>query len=425
MISAQSKRTLTMAFLLLLALVVACGGPLSPAPATFSVYPTVTQASFATPVPTAHPIPTEPTGASPFVTVSHIPVLPTITSQPASPTLTSSPPPFATSQASAVPLPSRTSLPTPRPDGTILLTADGGLYMVDACCVESDLGCSAGWTQLTEAPGRFAPPLVSPYALSMSPDGRYVAFTYVEWNEMGWLQHSSIHILDVQKCSSLPAGCKIDDTFQLMSDPGQYPSDPAWSPAGDVIAFALTDGRGADSGLAIIRPDGSGYRLLLRADQVAPFAILGMLAWSPNGQKLAFSATYGGERHDDTYIYTVNRDGSGLKQITDFPHQEPHPGFDDGPRWSPNGQKILFVSNHRHEGWEEEAWHSYLYTMNTDGTEITPLGIEGRYAVWSPDGRQILYLDYYGDLYVVNVADGQPKRLTSGRAYIEAAIWVP
>lgn len=58
-------------------------------------------------------------------------------------------------------------------------------------------------------------------------------------------------------------------------------------------------------------------------------------AWSPAGNRIAFVTTESG--NDD--IWVINEDGSGLTQLTDDPN------YDKSPSWSPDGTKILFWSN--------------------------------------------------------------------------------
>jgi TolB protein len=68
-------------------------------------------------------------------------------------------------------------------------------------------------------------------------------------------------------------------------------------------------------------------------------------AWSPDGRRLAFVRVRGG-RSD---IYVVNRDGSGLRRLAHAITFRPMPGSSSGfaanPAWSPDGQKIAFMSN--------------------------------------------------------------------------------
>jgi TolB protein len=76
-----------------------------------------------------------------------------------------------------------------------------------------------------------------------------------------------------------------------------------------------------------------------------------MPAWQPSGNKIAFSSARSGLFH----IWTVNADGSDLKQVTTF--------NDFGalyPIWSPDGKKIGMV---RYAGNSWEIW-----AVNADGS---------------------------------------------------------
>lgn len=59
------------------------------------------------------------------------------------------------------------------------------------------------------------------------------------------------------------------------------------------------------------------------------------LAWSPDGKRIAVSATRG----DRTEIFTLDRNGQGLSALTDAP------GLKLAPTWSPDGRDVLFASN--------------------------------------------------------------------------------
>lgn len=80
-------------------------------------------------------------------------------------------------------------------------------------------------------------------------------------------------------------------------------------------------------------------------------------AWSPDGKTLAFHWSESGS----FYIYTVNADGTGLKQLTTVAQ-----GNCELPTWSPDGTKIYFQTNHRQGNWE-------IWTMNADGRDPKPL----------------------------------------------------
>ena len=62
-------------------------------------------------------------------------------------------------------------------------------------------------------------------------------------------------------------------------------------------------------------------------------------AWSPDGDRIAFTA-YLGENPDDTMaldLYTIRPDGTGRKRLTDAERRL------QAPTWSPDGERIAFV----------------------------------------------------------------------------------
>jgi serine/threonine protein kinase/Tol biopolymer transport system component len=97
-------------------------------------------------------------------------------------------------------------------------------------------------------------------------------------------------------------------------------------------------------------------------------------SWSPDGQRIAFSALKPGESEDrDTNIYIVNPDGSGLTEL-------PSISNDLSPAWSPDGQWLAF-----HSG-------CGLAVMRPDGSDqVVVLRSWGNICVqsveWSPDSQ--------------------------------------
>jgi hypothetical protein len=90
-------------------------------------------------------------------------------------------------------------------------------------------------------------------------------------------------------------------------------------------------------------------------------------AWSPDGSKLAFTS----DRSGTDNIWVINRDGSGLKQLTTFT------GYQSAsyPSFSPDGAKISFIMNDTDPAltiWEKAY---FLYTMNSDGTSQAILSL--------------------------------------------------
>ncbi len=111
-------------------------------------------------------------------------------------------------------------------------------------------------------------------------------------------------------------------------------------------------------------------------------------SWSPDGQQLVFiSPCLGrGEFYETLYnessLYLINADGTGLKQLT------PSPGSDFDPDWSPDGKRIAFTS--------VRGGFRQIYTLDLETQAVTLLTntteeIESSQPVWSPDGTHIAY----------------------------------
>lgn len=120
----------------------------------------------------------------------------------------------------------------------------------------------------------------------------------------------------------------------------------------------------------------------------------------PDG-KIAFTSEIEGMRQ----IRIMDPDGSNIKQITTE-------GENYAPAWSPNGQKLAFTHLRQLEnGW----FDSDIYTMTIDGKDrknVTnaPDTIEDD-PVWSPDGNSIAFLSNRGGrcgIWIVNVQNGEP-----------------
>ena len=134
---------------------------------------------------------------------------------------------------------------------------------------------------------------------------------------------------------------------------------------------------------------------------------------SPDGQAVAFM------RQDD--IFVSRTDASELNRLT-------NDDFNDRrPKWSPDGDKILFYSNRG--GGLYQVW-----VMNPDGSgkdQVTDDPSEPIYPAWSPEGDRISYVDTSSGSFIIDAdAGGVQERLplppleTFGTAFI-ARSWSP
>jgi TolB protein len=102
------------------------------------------------------------------------------------------------------------------------------------------------------------------------------------------------------------------------ADPGASYSTPVWSPRGDYIAF--TKQGGGQFAIGIIKPDGTGERILTSGfhNEGPTFA--------PNGRVLMFFRDPGG--NSGPSLYTVDISGRNEQRV-------PTPGYASDPAWSP------------------------------------------------------------------------------------------
>ena len=136
-------------------------------------------------------------------------------------------------------------------------------------------------------------------------------------------------------------------------------------------------------------------------------------AWSPDSKRIAFTSNVKGS----TDLYTINADGSGLRQIT-FSR-----GIDTSPAWNPRSGEIAFTS--------DRSGNPMIYVMNEDGTNERRLTFVGEYnesASWSPDGTKLAYVSRSGaifDIYVIDMQTTVVTRLTQNEGSNENPCWSP
>jgi Tol biopolymer transport system component len=112
----------------------------------------------------------------------------------------------------------------------------------------------------------------------------------------------------------------------------------------------------------------------------------GMPSVSPDGRWIAFAGQLNrGQSYDQSHnsIWLLNLN-SGVEHSL-----EPTPGEGRTPSWSPDGKRLAFESN------RGSLLGLYaVFIVNRDGTglrQITDYKLNANHPVWSPDGRKLAF----------------------------------
>jgi Tol biopolymer transport system component len=162
----------------------------------------------------------------------------------------------------------------------------------------------------------------------------------------------------------------------------------------------------------------------LRRLTIGPSQGLGAFqpAWSPDGKKIVFAATWSGGYNDEIYIVPVAC--GGVVRLT------VNPGNDSNPAWSPDGEKIVFASStymvNNEALWIMGTTPGSPRVRLTESAGRIPSG-----CAWSPDGTQIAY-DAYNmgppavvAIYLVSAQGGTPRKLTDDTSLNSSPTWSP
>lgn len=202
---------------------------------------------------------------------------------------------------------------------------------------------------------------------------------------------------------------------------------PVWSPAGDRVAFALGHFFPMQLGpaiadIAVVNRDGSGLKILTDGS-----GNVGFPSWSPDGSQIVYRAS----DKDKWGLFVITVATGAVRALT------PDSSHDNFPSWSPKGDRIAFTRFFDND--------YELYTVKPDGTDARRLTNEpgnDAHCAWSPDGEWLAFSSArggfkdeaalhpgnaqpYGDIYVMR-ADGSDVRQLTDTPFEEGTVaWAP
>lgn len=223
---------------------------------------------------------------------------------------------------------------------------------------------------------------------AFSPDGEKVAFSLAAPPRPDGQPVMHIYV------KSILSG----ETIAVTTDPTED-RFPSWSPDGREIAFQ----REIPGGTALMIVPVSGVPAgQPRAER--QIAAMGFgLAWSPNGDEIAYVAPYPPAGNGGILIRSL-RTGA-VRQLT-----APQPRRERSVAWSPNGKQIAFSREFGNQVRE-------LFIVPAEGGKARQITFDesmGGFA-WTPDSRELVFDSNRRsgtNLWRIGVAGGKPERVT-------------
>ncbi|MBM3450764.1 MAG: S9 family peptidase [Armatimonadetes bacterium] len=237
--------------------------------------------------------------------------------------------------------------------------------------------------------------------VALSPDGRTICFVQT------WVEHDAEKDEQVYRSHLWLVPADAGEPRQLTRG-NHRDSAPVWSPDGRRLAFLSTRG-GDEKQLWSIEVDGGEARALVsRRGGVAG------VAWSPRGDRLAFVGKVGADPLDD------------------------EPDKEKAKRKRANRVKVITRMRYKAEGegyWDGKWRHVFVVDANGGApVQVTAGDFDHVQPAWSPDGQALAYVanpspdaDFTNvtDVWVIAAAGGGARRISTSLGPSADPAWAP
>ncbi len=171
------------------------------------------------------------------------------------------------------------------------------------------------------------------------------------------------------------------------AETGYYCYRPSWSPDGMQVIYIRGNQSDSDRSICIIDITGNNFKSVVKGDKVD------YPSFSPDGTKLIYAKSLVNTLPYKYDLYVSNADGTSEQRITSFANDN---GEVANIHCAPNG-KIYFYATSNHD-------NTGVYSVNTDGSGLKYVLTDVDFLGVSPNGNSLLF-DLGDGLYVCN-SDG-------------------
>jgi Tol biopolymer transport system component/serine/threonine protein kinase len=202
----------------------------------------------------------------------------------------------------------------------------------------------------------------------------------------------------------------------LTSQPG-WEESPSFSPDGESVAFTWAGKRNQSPQIFVKRLDADAPVQLTGSESGA----IGPLAWSPDGNRIAFKRQYG----EPGAIYAIPKQGGKEIKLVDLLVANLSSSLD----WSPDGTQIVFSDALP----ETDRLAIYSFNVQTGAKRKLTSPPAEDWGDWdprfSPDGTTLAFKRVRGysldAVYLMPSAGGPLRRVTKDPASISGHDWMP